>query len=238
MLMIVYADIYILINFACNLLSFAVCVALNCSRVGCRIFLSAFIMSLYSFFMLFADIYPLLHMMLDCCVLIAGMVMAFGKTSYAVLVRNICVFFASSVVTGGIAGMLAGVTVGRAVIILFVTPLVYFAWYVSVRKMRHAKKLVSVTIDGKSLSGLSDSGNILYDNRRGLCVIVVKSESLDVNEEKLAGWIKTETVCGTGYMPYYYPERVEIENRRVNAAVALTDSREIGYDCIVPDELT
>lgn len=238
MLMIVYADIYILINLVCNFISLLMCAAITSSVVRCfRFLLSSFLMALYSFFILFFKIYPFFGIPMDCIVLIAGMRVAFGKNNIAFLLKASCVFFVSCVVSGGVAGMISGVSRERGIIILLIAPVIYLLWYASVKNMKHSRKLVSVVIDGKALSGFSDSGNILYDNQKGLHVIVARSDKLGVEENTVAGMIKTATVCGTGYMPYYYPDTVEIEHRKVRAAVALADTTDMGYDCIVPEEL-
>lgn len=237
--MIVYADIYILINFVCNLAALLLCASLTSSKKKYgRFVLVSFFMAAYSFFALVWELNSFFRIPLDALVLVCAMRMSFGKMKIPLMVRQTCVFLTSCIATGGIAGMLYGASPIRAAVILFVAPSVYLMWYMSVRIMQYSRKFVSVVIDGQKLSGLKDSGNVLYDRQRGVHIIVANSERLCIGDEKIAGFIKTETVCGTGYMPYYYPDRVEIDGRAVCAAVALNKGAKSGFDCIVPIELT
>lgn len=237
--MVVYADIYILINFVCNLISLLLCAAVTSSKIAyTRFILSSSGMALYSFFVLILCTNPFLRIPLDLTALVIGIRTAFGKTHISFLIKASIIFFFACVVIGGIVGLFSGLTCFRAVMVIVFTPIIYFAWYLFIKGAKHSEKSVSVVIDGKKLSGLSDSGNMLYDTQRGMHMIVVKAEKLNVDEKMFSGWIKAETLCGTGYMPYYYPSCVEVENRKVNAAVALNGNKELKYDCIVPDELT
>ncbi|MBQ9940084.1 MAG: sigma-E processing peptidase SpoIIGA [Clostridia bacterium] len=236
--MILYVDIYIFINALCNLISFLCCGRILSLKIKkTRLFFSVAGMSLYALIQLEFSCFFI--SIINICVMAFGCIGAFGYSNLPSLLKICTVYFISSVMTGGVAGLLCGMSAAGTIIVIFLTPAVYFCWTLIVKcfEQKADYKSVDVIIDGKILCGLCDSGNLLREQKKGLCVIVANHEKLNMKETDDNFLISVKTACGTAVMPYYFPKSIKIQNKEVLAAVAVNFDNNLQFDCIVPTQL-
>ena len=178
--MILYADIFIIINAFCDWLAIWSCGRILSLRLKpVRGVASVIIFSFYSLLSVVMGWGGAAGCILNLIFLCLGCAVAYKASSVAQLVKIVVVFFICCVFIGGIAGWLYGISRTRMVIILCLTPLIYFIWMTLSRTGFKAilKKRVKVNIDGHKLSGFVDSGNLLTEPTLGIPVIVVSRKA-------------------------------------------------------------
>ncbi len=132
-----------------------------------------------------------------------------------------------------------GFSKARLIIIICLTPLIYFAWLcISKTALNDMKiKTVKVQTEKNTLCGLVDSGNLLTEPQSGLCVIVANRSSFGAEIPLDCLQIKVHTASGDAYLPCFKPKYLKIGNKEVDAMIALNEQDKLDYDCIVPISL-
>lgn len=235
--MILYADIFIIINGFCDWLALWSCGKLLSLRLmPLRGALSVAVLTLYALLSTLMGWSGAVGYIMDLIFLCLGCAAAYKVSSFAQFMKIVAVFFVCCVFIGGVAGWLSGISQGRLIFIIILTPLIYFIWInISRTGLKSAlKKHVRVSIDGESMRGLVDSGNFLTDPLSGLPVIIISRKALPSAFMYRCTPLEINTVAGTEHLDCFIPDTVTIGKTRVYAAVALCKDIAPDCDCIVP----
>lgn len=236
--MILYADVYIIINAFCDWLALWSCGAILSLKVNhLRLLGGTFFLAGYSLAALIAGWNGVPGAALNVASLAVGCLIAYEVISFAQFLKIISVFFVSCLMTGGVAGWLFGLSHRRLIIVVCLTPLIYFIWLcISEANYRKLQcKRIKVKINGTVLDGIVDSGNLLVEPTSGLSVIMTNKNALDVFLPM--GRVEILTAVGTDFVPYFIPNEIQIGRKKVKAAVAINEENKLEYDCIVPINL-
>jgi len=238
--MILYADVYILINVFCNWLAFFTCGKMLSLKIRpVRLIIGVVILSMYGFISIFLRVNAVTAVFFHMAALCAGCIAVYGLPSAVQLFKTIIVFFVSCVFIGGVAGWLYGLAGGKMIIALLLTPVIYGIWLLVFEKTMTDvhKKSVSVEIDGVRLKGLADSGNLLIDPRSGLPVIVISPTAGFSFADKECFETEVSTAAGNDILMCFKPCSVTVGKREVCAVAAVSANNFEEYDCIVPVKL-
>ena len=239
-IMILYADVYIIINALCDWLALWSCGAiLSLKTERLRLLGGAFFMAGYSLAAVVCGLGGALSVVFNIAALAIGCLIAYEVVSFAHFLKIAAVFFVCCLTIGGIAGWIFGLSHSRLIIIVCLTPLIYFTWlYISEASCKNMRiKKISVTIDGASLIGIADSGNLLVEPQSGLEVIIANRRAAEALLPSEMSLIEVKTAAGTDLLPYFVPEKIQIGRKKVRAAVAINEKNELEFDCIVPISL-
>lgn len=234
-IMILYADVYIIINALCDWLALWSCGAILSLKFNhLRLLGGTFFLAGYSLAAAVVGHGGITGTLIDAVALAVGCLIAYEVVSFKQLLQIVSVFFLSCLMTGGVAGWLFGLTHRRLIIVICLTPTIYFAWlYVSEANYRKARiKKIKVRINGNVLSGMVDSGNLLVEEQSGLSVIIINKSAIE--SFLPTGNMKIATAVGTDFLPYFIPNEIQVGKKKVRAAVAVNERNELEYDCIVP----
>ena len=233
--MIVYADIYIIINAFCDWIALWSCGKILSLKISYgRLILGTLFLTAYAFCGLFMAQGGIFTVFINAISLCVGCMIAYGGGSASRVFKTSAVFVVSCVMIGGAVGWLAEAGKTRMIVAVCLTPVIYFIWMCVARESLKNKRIktVKIKINGKPLCGLVDSGNLLTEPSNGFCVIVAKQSLFP--EIQAENFITVSTACGEGALPYFFPEDIEVGGQKVCAAVAVDKNNALKYDCIVP----
>ena len=233
--LVIYGDIFMLINAACDYtVLFLTAVLLRRRVLKRRLLLGAVIGGLYALLYLYISQKILLSAVLSllCCLWMVVTVFSFGSIRH--FLRAAACFFLTALLMGGTVS-----AVSRFLAIYLTTPFRNFALLTltmlpasaaalfggKLLQKRCAGRIVHIDFilqsQGHSCTVLVDSGNLLTDGETGLPVIILSPEVFGENRPVCQRVLPVQTVSSQTTLPCFLPECLKIEKKERNALLAI-----------------
>lgn len=263
--MVLYADIYLLINFSMDFLSlFITSKLLNMKIIKHRIILSSIIGAIYALVMLLLELTPIVSFVVNLMCEIILVLVSFDTKKIKKIISLSLVNFVTSATLGGTMSILYSFmnklmenivlneTVKdsyfgiRMIIIVTLTLLtsIVFSRILNRSKQTKSEKIkIKLNQNIFEIEALCDSGNLLKEPISGKCVILVTEKSdLGKNIMKIQDiykrYIPYKNVEGTGILKGVIPQKIIVRENLVDAIVATAEIDSFGgYEALLPTVL-
>ena len=262
--MVLYADIYLLINFSMDFLSlFITSKLLNAKIYKFRIIFASSIGALYALGMLLFEFSTFVTLCLNIACEIIIVLICFENKKFKRIISSALVNFVISATLGGVMSVMYsfmnkimeniisneskdsyyGIRLAIIIALTLLTSIVFSRILNRSKQIKSEKIYVLLKDKTFEFEALCDSGNLLKEPLSGKSVILVTEKS-ELGKEILKiqdiykRYIPYKNVDGTGILKGAIPQKIIVRENLVEAVIATTDTDNFGgYDALLPTAL-